>query len=81
MNTSSPRLPNRARIASSPPETIRYPTTDVRTSHTMNIPSAAGHGQITYQGLQTCRWRSNVIRMNLQIFMIFLLQFKIDLKN
>ncbi|KAI8121108.1 hypothetical protein FF38_02001 [Lucilia cuprina] len=46
---SSPRL-NRARIATSPPETIRYPTTDIRTSHTINIPVQTNR---TYQGLKT----------------------------
>lgn len=53
---ASPRL-NRARIATSPPETIRFPTTDIRTSHTINIPpTIAGQTNRTYQGLQTCRW-------------------------
>lgn len=51
MNTPSPRLQNRARIAPSSPETIRYPTTDVRTSHTINITPPTNR---TYQGLKTC---------------------------
>ncbi|TMW49822.1 hypothetical protein DOY81_005099 [Sarcophaga bullata] len=55
MNTNSPRL-NRPRLAVAPPEAIRYPTTDIRTSHTINIPPTLGqHINRTYQGLKTCR--------------------------
>lgn len=61
MNTNSPRL-NRPRIAVAPPEVVtRYPTTDIRTSHTINIPPALGqHINRTYQGLKTCRFNKKI---------------------